>query len=69
MKLGLYGINLGVCVDPEAAAGVWRCRMCGYVHFGEEVPEECPYFFFPDTAFKKIEPDMEKLFWRSRYAK
>ena len=24
MKLGLYGINLGVCVDPEAAAAVAR---------------------------------------------
>jgi len=24
MKLGLYGINLGVCVDPEAAASVAR---------------------------------------------
>jgi acyl-CoA dehydrogenase len=41
--------------DPETAAGVWRCRMCGYVHFGEEAPEECPYCFFPATAFKEIE--------------
>jgi acyl-CoA dehydrogenase len=29
--------------------------MCGYVHFGEEAPEECPYCFFPATAFKEIE--------------
>ena len=41
--------------DVEGAAGVWRCRMCGYVHFGEEPPEECPYCFFPASAFKKIE--------------
>ena len=42
-------------VDIEAASGVWRCRMCGYVHFGDEPPEECPYCFFPASAFKKIE--------------
>ncbi len=41
--------------DLETAASVWRCRMCGYVHFGDEAPEECPYCFFPATAFKKIE--------------
>jgi acyl-CoA dehydrogenase len=40
--------------DPETASGVWRCRMCGYVHFGDEAPEECPYCFFPATAFKEI---------------
>lgn len=41
-------------VDPETATDVWRCRMCGYVHYGEAPPEECPYCFFPDSAFKKI---------------
>jgi acyl-CoA dehydrogenase len=47
-------------VDPEEiAAGkagekaVWRCRMCGYVHYGEEPPDECPSCFFPKTAFKR----------------
>jgi acyl-CoA dehydrogenase len=33
---------------------IWRCRMCGYVHGGEQPPEECPYCFFPSTAFRKI---------------
>ncbi|MDJ0802471.1 MAG: acyl-CoA dehydrogenase family protein [Desulfobacterales bacterium] len=42
-------------VDPETAGDVWRCRVCGYVHFGDEAPEACPYCFFPATAFKKIE--------------
>jgi acyl-CoA dehydrogenase len=42
-------------VDVEAASGTWRCRMCGYVHFGDAPPEECPYCFFPASAFKKIE--------------
>jgi len=32
---------------------VWRCRMCGYVHEGDEAPEECPLCFFPQSAFKK----------------
>lgn len=34
---------------------VWRCRMCGYVHEGDEAPEECPLCFFPQSAFKKID--------------
>ncbi len=34
---------------------VWRCKMCGYVHFGDDAPEECPYCFFPKAAFKKID--------------
>ncbi len=43
--------------DSQAAAGkkAWRCRMCGYVHYGDEAPQECPYCFFPNSAFKKIE--------------
>jgi acyl-CoA dehydrogenase len=45
--------------DPRgnAAAGagkVWRCRICGHVHYGETAPAECPYCFFPQTAFKEI---------------
>ncbi len=35
-------------------ATVWRCRICGYVHYGEEPPDECPYCFFPQSAFKKV---------------
>lgn len=34
----------------------WRCRMCGHIHYGEEPPDECPYCFFPKTAFKKVWP-------------
>ncbi|MGD1973828.1 MAG: acyl-CoA dehydrogenase family protein [Desulfobacterales bacterium] len=32
----------------------WRCRICGFVHYGEEPPDECPYCFFPQSAFKKV---------------
>lgn len=31
----------------------WRCPICGYVHYGQEAPDECPYCFFPKTSFKK----------------
>lgn len=47
----------------EAAEGregpgktAWRCRMCGYVHYGEEPPDSCPYCFFPKTMFKQVWP-------------
>lgn len=36
--------------SPETTA--WRCRMCGYVHYGEAPPEQCPFCFMPKTAFK-----------------
>ena len=32
----------------------WRCRIDGHVHYGDEPPDECPYCFFPKTAFKKV---------------
>jgi acyl-CoA dehydrogenase len=42
-------------IDVKGKAGgtVWRCRICGYVHYGDESPAECPYCFFPKSAFKK----------------
>jgi len=39
-------------VNLEPGESSWRCRICGHVHYGEEPPEECPYCFFPKTAFK-----------------
>jgi acyl-CoA dehydrogenase len=39
----------------EQGASTWRCRICGYVHRSEDPPEECPYCFFPGSAFKYIE--------------
>jgi acyl-CoA dehydrogenase len=35
---------------------VWRCRICGHVHYGDEAPEECPYCRFPKSAFVKVWP-------------
>jgi len=39
----------------RAAAKVWRCRICGHVHYGDTPPAACPYCFFPETAFKEIQ--------------
>lgn len=50
----IRGLDLN---EPSAKdAPAWRCRMCGHIHYGQEPPEECPYCFFPKTAFKKIWP-------------
>jgi acyl-CoA dehydrogenase len=39
--------------DPRQGQKVWRCRICGHVHYGDEAPEACPYCFFPNAAFKR----------------
>ena len=50
----IRGLDLN---EPSAKnAPAWRCRMCGHIHYGEEPPDECPYCFFPKTAFKKVWP-------------
>jgi acyl-CoA dehydrogenase len=41
-------------VNQEPGAEAWRCRICGYVHYGNEAPDECPYCFFPQSAFQKV---------------
>jgi acyl-CoA dehydrogenase len=42
--------------DEMKGKTAWRCRMCGYVHYGDNPPDECPSCFFPSTAFKKVWP-------------
>ncbi|MHA1683234.1 MAG: acyl-CoA dehydrogenase family protein [Promethearchaeota archaeon] len=49
--------------DPQVAAKegmpqqtVYRCRICGHMHYGDEPPDECPYCRFPGSAFKKVWP-------------
>jgi acyl-CoA dehydrogenase len=42
--------------DEMKGKTAWRCRMCGYVHYGDTPPDECPSCFFPSTAFKKVWP-------------
>ncbi len=40
--------------DPNAGKQAWRCRVCGHVHYGDQPPDECPYCFFPQSAFKAV---------------
>jgi acyl-CoA dehydrogenase len=40
--------------EGKEGAAVWRCRICGHVHYGDEPPDDCPYCFFPKSAFKKV---------------
>ncbi|HNY66489.1 MAG TPA: acyl-CoA dehydrogenase family protein [Deltaproteobacteria bacterium] len=32
----------------------WRCPMCGFVHFGDEPPDECPFCFVQGSAFREL---------------
>lgn len=41
--------------EASSVGRVWRCRICGHVHYNETPPEECPYCFFPKAAFKEIQ--------------
>lgn len=42
--------------DDNKGKTAYRCRICGHIHYGDTPPEECPYCFFPSTAFKKVWP-------------
>lgn len=33
---------------------VWRCRNCGYLHTGEEAPEQCPACIHPKAHFELL---------------
>ncbi len=35
---------------------VWRCKICGHIHYGDEPPEECPVCRMKKGAFKKVWP-------------
>ena len=47
--------TLEVPEDPNAGQTRWICTVCGYVHTGEEPPEECPMCKQPASVFKKME--------------
>ncbi len=38
------------------AQTVWRCKICGHLHYGDEPPEECPVCRMKKGAFKKVWP-------------
>jgi rubrerythrin len=31
---------------------MWKCRNCGYIHFGDDAPEKCPVCFHPQAYFE-----------------
>ncbi|MEE4254044.1 MAG: rubrerythrin family protein [Desulfuromusa sp.] len=33
---------------------VWRCRNCGYLHIGDEAPEQCPACIHPQAHFELL---------------
>jgi len=35
---------------------VWRCRICGHIHYGDTPPDECPNCFFPSASYKQVWP-------------
>lgn len=41
---------------PKAGKTFWRCRICGYVYDGEELPEDfvCPICKHPASDFEKV---------------
>ena len=42
--------------DAPTGKTVWRCRVCGYVYEGEELPEDfiCPLCKHPASDFEKV---------------
>ncbi len=42
-------------VFKKGAAQIWVCRVCGYIHYGEEAPKVCPVCKHPQ-AFYEIQP-------------
>ena len=41
-------------VKVEAGKVKWVCKICGYVHEGDEPPAECPLCKHPSTDFEKV---------------
>lgn len=39
----------------EKGTVMWRCPVCGHIHYGDEPLEECPYCFVGGKGFKKFE--------------
>ena len=39
---------------PKVTGTKWVCSVCGYEHFGDEPPAQCPRCKQPASAFKKI---------------
>ena len=49
----MNNINQGQVFKREQPV-VWRCRNCGYLHEGNEAPEECPACAHPQAHFELL---------------
>ncbi|MDE5671054.1 MAG: flavin reductase [Eubacterium sp.] len=45
--------------EKKTSKTVWRCKVCGYIYEGKELPEDftCPICKHPASDFEKIESD------------
>lgn len=39
----------------------WRCEACGHIDYGYETSGGCPYCFYPDNAFKRLQAPGQHL--------
>ncbi|MBW2435033.1 MAG: rubrerythrin family protein, partial [Deltaproteobacteria bacterium] len=46
-------IENGIVFKREQSV-VWRCRNCGYLHEGNEAPDECPACAHPRAHFELL---------------
>ena len=56
VSYGYYQANIKPKPESKPEAKGWRCTICGYVHEGEELPEDfvCPWCKHGVEAFEKI---------------
>ncbi|MFZ5354723.1 MAG: rubredoxin-like domain-containing protein [Bacillota bacterium] len=44
---------------------MFKCGVCGYIHYGEEAPEKCPKCGAPAEKFVKLTDEQEALIRKS----
>ena len=45
---------------------IWKCGVCGYIHYGDEAPEKCPHCGAPKEKFEKLDDEKAELVNKSR---
>lgn len=46
---------------------LWRCSVCGFLHYGDDAPDSCPKCDAPKDKFEKLtDEDAEKIFKSDR---
>lgn len=45
---------------------IWKCGICGYLHDGEEAPENCPKCGAPRDKFENLSQEAVELVNKSR---